>query len=162
MLSYAKPDWKPELAADIGWTITQMQKHLRGQPYTLFNHGTCVVWPSGEPLSDQQARLTLQRVAQGQPDFKIRKQPDGDLLVTFRGGVGGIMSGQLLKAHFPALKAQALTQGFLDNESLQLPEGETADEMDLVAGLYVRARLFQDAEALVIVHPLHQVAPDSV
>jgi len=155
MLSYSKPDWKPELAADTGWTIAQLQKHLRGQPYTLFRHGTCVVWPNGAPLTDEQSRQTLQRVAQGQPDFKIRKHPDGDLLVTFRGGVGGIMSGQLLKKNFSTLKTQALTQGFLANETLQLPKGEQADEMDLVAGLYIRARLFQDADDLVIVHPLH-------
>ncbi|MCD0505060.1 hypothetical protein [Bordetella petrii] len=146
-----KPQWHPDIIPSKAWTVAQLQKCLRGQPYTLFKHGTCVVWPPGVSLTKEQSRQALQAVVQGSPDFKVRKHAEGDLLVTFRGGVGAIVSGKLLQDNFPILKAEAMSKGFLPGEALRLQEDGQADDMDIIAGLYARARLYRDAGDPVIV-----------
>ncbi len=71
-------------------------------------------------------------------------------MVTFKGAVGGVMSGDLLHANFLILREEALSKGKLPYEKLSSKESDPGSDMDLVAGLYVRALLYKDAEDLNI------------
>jgi hypothetical protein len=85
------------------------------------------------------------------PDFKVRRSSTGDFLVTFKGGVGGIMCGELLRQNYDILRLEALTIGLLPHEKIKKErEDDENDELDLIAGLIVRARLYIDAELPVI------------
>jgi len=60
------------------------------------------------------------------------------------------MSGDLLRTNFLTLREDALSQGKLPYEKLSSEGEEPGSDMDLVAGLYVRALLYKDAEDLNI------------
>ena len=85
------------------------------------------------------------------PDFKIRRHSSGDFLVTFRGGVGGVMSGRILQENIDLLRREALSLGKLQSEQFRVEGGDLSDDLDLIAGLYVRARLYLDARTPSII-----------
>lgn len=64
------------------------------------------------------------------------------------------MSGKLLEDHFVSLREDALTIGKLKSETLHSEGKKDGDELELVAGIYVRAQLYRDAEQPVIVAKL--------
>ena len=148
--NYPKPSWRPKIVPSINYIIDCLHQYLVGKHYTLFENGTCVVWPDDVLLKDSDCINTLLSVVQYYPDFKVRNNHKGDVLVTFRGGVGGVMPGYLLHKHFYELKEEALIKGFFPSEVLRTENGEI-NNMDLIAGLYVRARLYLDVENPVIV-----------
>ncbi|MDQ1834239.1 hypothetical protein [Massilia scottii] len=151
MKTYPALAWRPYMMATTQWMVDHLRSYLGGKRFTLFQFGTCVVWDGSEDYSDAECRARLMSVVTHYPDFKVRRHSSGDFLVTFKGGVGGLMSGKLLEDHFVSLREDALTIGKLKSETLHSAGGIDADEVDLVAGIYVRAQLYRDAEQAVIV-----------
>ncbi len=148
---YHRPNWKPEITPPIDWVTDHLRKYSAGKHCTVFENGSCVFWQKSKVFSDADCKEALLTVVQQHPDFKVRRHPDGNLLVTFKGGVGGIMSGEILQQNFSVLKAEALNKGMLDHEMLSSEDGDVVEDGDLIAGLYVRARLYLDAENPVVV-----------
>ena len=147
MANYASPDWRPELAESIEWIRRCLKTNLPGKHYTLYANGSCVVWPEGQDLSEFDCHERLLAVVTNRPDFKVRNDARGDFLVTFKGGVGGALSADFLKKHLSALSAAALERGKLPSEVMVNVDHSGADDLGLIAGLYVRARLYLDAQA---------------
>ncbi|MDM5180630.1 hypothetical protein PO883_25950 [Massilia sp. DJPM01] len=151
MKTYPTLAWRPHIEATTEWIIDHLRAYLGGKHFALFKYGSCVVWESSEEYCDAECRERLLSVVTHYPDFKVRRHSSGDFLVTFRGGVGGLMSGKLLEEHFVSLREDALTIGKLKSETLHSAGQIDADEVELVAGIYVRAQLYRDAEESVIV-----------
>jgi len=61
------------------------------------------------------------------------------------------MSGEIMTKNLPVLRAEAYSQGKLPAEILKEEGSGSTEDIDLIAGLYVRARLYQDAKSLVVV-----------
>jgi len=102
-------------------------------------------------LNEKLCVETLLSVVDNSPDFKVRMHPSGDILVTFKGGVGGVISSEFLKSHMNALRAEAFSKGKIGSEFFKTEGNENYDDIELIAGLYIRARLFQDVESKNIV-----------
>jgi len=143
-----RPTWIPRVAPSEEWTLTHLQKYLASQSFILYAHGTCVVRTGSEELDAAEASRRLRAVTTGHPDFKVRRHADGNFLVTFRGGVGGLMSGELLQANLASLQDEAFALGKLPSERLSADRHDEGEAVDLIAGLYVRAQLYRDAEEL--------------
>lgn len=135
---------------DIRWTAEHLSKYLGNKRFTLFENGTCVVWPDSQELSQHDCEQSLLSVVSHPPDFKVRRGADGDFLVTFKGGVGGIVPGSLLSENFSTLRTEALSMGKLPSETLQCDVDDDQLEIELIAGLYVRARLYLDVNGIGI------------
>lgn len=151
MVDFPAPVWMPAIVPAFEWTAEHLRKYLHGKGFTLFENGTCVVWPDSEKLTDAVCKERLLSVVRHHPDFKVRRHSNGDFLVTFRGGVGGVMSGEIMTKNLPVLRAEAYSQGKLPAEILKEEGSGSTEDIDLIAGLYVRARLYQDAKSLVVV-----------
>lgn len=141
-----RPMWIPRLEVGEEWTLAHLKKYLAGQSFTLYAHGTCVVWIEPGELASADATRRLHSVTAGHPDFKVRRHPDGNFLITFRGGVAGLMSGELLQANLEALRDEAFSLGRLPSERLSADRHDEGEALDLIAGLYVRAQLYRDAD----------------
>lgn len=152
MIDFPAPAWVPAIVPTFEWTVEHLRKYLHGKGFTLFENGTCVVWPDSEKLTDAVCKERLLSVVRHHPDFKVRRHSSGDFLVTFRGGVGGAMSGEIMTKNLPLMRTEAYSQGKLPAEVLQEEGSKGTDDIDLIAGLYVRARLYRDAESLVVVY----------
>jgi hypothetical protein len=109
-----------------------------------------VVWIGEGELEVAEANQRLLAVTLQHPDFKVQRHADGNYLVTFKGGVGGLMPGDLLMANLASLRQEALTLGMLPSEKLLVDRHDEAEELDMIAGLYVRAQLYRDASDLVV------------
>lgn len=152
---FVKPAWQPTMITDIDWTAKKLQKYLAGKRFTLFSHGTCVVWPQNHDLSDSDCIQSLLSIVTNPPDFKVRQHVDGDFLVTFKGGVGSVVAGDWLTQNIATLAADALAQGKLPKEKFITELDESVDDIELIAGLYARARLYQDVHnRVVLVRPI--------
>ncbi|MBT2745794.1 MULTISPECIES: hypothetical protein [unclassified Lysobacter] len=153
MLDYPRPLWRPTIVPANEWIIGEAKKRFSGKQFVVFQNGTCVVWQQSPQSFDPHAcQREMLAVVTNAPDFKVRKSAAGDFLVTFRGGVGGLMPANILRDH-PAVRAEALNGGRLESELFAIDDsGVDEDETLLVAGLYVRARLYQDLESPLIVH----------
>lgn len=148
---YPRPTWRPSVVPTREWTTERMRQYLGGRGFTLYSHGTCVVWIEPGELSVGDANNRLRGVALAHPDFRVQQHAGGDYLVTFKGGLGGLMSGKLLTDNLEVLRTEAFAQGFLPSEQIQMDRTDGSAELDLVAGLYVRARLYQDIDSLEVV-----------
>lgn len=153
MADFPRPVWVPATVPTIQWTLDHLREYLPGKELTVFRNGTCVVSPHLQtPPTDAACRERLLSVVKYHPDFKVRRHGSGDFLVTFRGGVGGVMPGEMMRSNQATLRAEAYSQGKLPSEILKEEEGTSTDDTDLIAGLYVRARLYLDAESPVVVY----------
>lgn len=148
---YPFPEWCPVQSSPDSWIIENLRKYLRGKRFSLFRYGTCVIWPSAGALNAQECVDTLVSVVKFFPDFKVLRHAHGDYLVTFRGGVGAVVSGSLLQEKFPEIKHDALKYGLLPNEKFFSEGAHEIDEIEMVAGIYARARLYMDAHCPDIV-----------
>ena len=151
MSDFPAPAWHPSILAKKGWILDKLRSYLAGTHFSMFENGTCVAWPSSTPPGDEACVAALRAVVSHHPDFKVRKHPSGDFLVTFRGGVGGVMSGRILQENIDLLRKEALSLGRLKSEEFRIEGGGSIDDLELIAGLYVRALLYQDAASPVIV-----------
>jgi hypothetical protein len=147
---HLRPAWFPNVVPRSDWTIAHLRKYLVGQSFTVYSHGTCVVWHEGRSLDAAESHRRLVAVTTEHTDFKVRKNDDGNYLVTFKGAVGGLMSGELLRDNLATLRDEAHTMGKLPSELLSADRHDEGEGFDLIAGLYVRAQLYRDAEDLVI------------
>lgn len=145
-----KPAWRPSVPT-LDWTIDNLRKYLGGRAFTLYSHGSCVVWVGDGELSVSEANDRLRAVTIRDPDFQVQRHADGNYLVTFKGGVGGLMPGDILNENLVQLRYEARSVGMLPSERLLTEEVDEDSELDMVAGLYVRARLYQDVEDLELV-----------
>jgi hypothetical protein len=152
MTDFPAPAWVPAVVPRLEWTVEHTHKYLHGKGFTIFENGTCVVWPTSENLGDAVCSEKLLSVVKHHPDFKVRRHSSGDFLVMFRGGVGGIMPREMIEKCLPSLRAEAYSQGKLPSEILRQNGGGSADDTDVIAGLYVRARLYRDAVSRVVVY----------
>lgn len=145
------PAWQPSTVPTRDWTVEHLRKYLGGRAFTLYSHGTCVVWIGPGDLDNSKANERLKGVVSQNPDFKVQRHSDGNFLVTFKGGVGGVMSGTILEQGLDRLRHEATTLGMLPSEKLLTESNDAAAELDMIAGLYVRARLYRDVEDLDVV-----------
>lgn len=151
MNNYPKPSWQPTVTPSIEWTIKKLHEYLPNNKFVIFTNGSCVVWQGeGEPDVDKCKEI-LKSVVRSYPDFKVRRHRSGDFLVTFKGGVGSIVPGRLLQENFSTLKSEALSKGKLASEMLQVDNNTEDNDVDLIAGLYARARLYLDVETVSVV-----------
>ncbi|WP_282297181.1 hypothetical protein [Stenotrophomonas sp. PS02289] len=146
-----RPTWKPSIVPTDEWTLNHTYSYLSGKSYTLYAHGSCVIWLGPEELPIEAYHARLRAVTQQEPDFRVQRHRNGDYLVTFKGGIGGVMSGELLRANLPVLRQEAFSQGFLPSEHIAVDQNDAETELELIAGLYVRAQLYRDVEALKVV-----------
>mgnify|MGYP000187127413 CR=1 FL=1 len=128
----------------IEWTVDRLKALLPNKKIVVFANGSCVVWQGGGEPNISECKNILLNVVLSHPDFKVRNHPSGDFLVTFKGGVGSVVSGQLLQENFTELKSEALDQGRLTSEILE--SSDNAEDSDVIAGLYARARLYLDVD----------------
>lgn len=140
--------WRPSIVPEQAWVAEQLKKYLQGQKFTLYSHGSCVVWVEPGELTDQLASRRLTLVTQGTPDFAVQRHVDGNYLVTFKGGIGGVMPGELLSNNISVLREEAMAFGLFPSEVFEVDMRSDDGDFDLIAGLYVRARLHRDAEDL--------------
>jgi hypothetical protein len=152
MGDFPRPVWVPATIPTIQWTLDHLREYLPGKGLTVFRNGTCVVWPRLQAPTEAACKESLLSVVEYHPDFKVRRHGGGDFLVTFRGGVGGVMPGEIMRSNQATLRAEAFSQGKLPSEILKEEAGTSTDDTDLIAGLYVRARLYLDAASPVIVY----------
>jgi len=152
MADFPAPVWVPAPVPTLQWTLDHLRKYLPGKGITVFGNGTFMIWLDSQAPTDAACRERLTSVGKHHPDFKVRRHESGDFLVTFRGGVGGVMSGEIMKDHQATLRAEAYSHGKLPTEILMEEGGANADDIDVIAGLYVRARLYLDAKSPVIVY----------
>lgn len=152
MQTHPQPHWRPSVVPTIEWTIEEVRKHLSRKQLAIFENGTFVVWQGLAPFSGDGCKEMLLAVAASRPDFKVRRSASGDFLVTFRGGVGGLVPGDVLRDNFSMLREAALSEGRFESELFAVDDAADGDDELLVAGLYVRARLFLDARHPLIVH----------
>ncbi|HEY3566744.1 MAG TPA: hypothetical protein VGP73_02335 [Thermoanaerobaculia bacterium] len=145
-----RPAWQPSLAPGREWTLEHLRKYLGGRSFTLYAHGSCVVWIGAGELNVAEANQRLRAVTLQHPDFRVQRHTDGNYLVTFKGGVGGLMSGEFLATHWAGLRQEARTLGILPSEKLLVDRHDDAEELDMIAGLYVRAHLYRDVDELVV------------
>jgi hypothetical protein len=110
-----------------------------------------VVWVGDGELGVSEANDRLRAVTMRDPDFQVQRHADGNYLVTFKGGVGGLMPGDILHENLAHLRHEARSVGMLRSERLLTEEVGEDSELDMVAGLYVRARLYQDVEDMEVV-----------
>jgi hypothetical protein len=61
------------------------------------------------------------------------------------------MSGHILHENVDLLRREALSLGKLHSEEFKVDGPESADKLDLIAGLYVRAMLYLDAKSPSVV-----------
>ena len=146
-----RPTWQPSIVPTAEWTLNHTCSYLSGCAFALYSHGSCVIWLGPDELPIEAYHARLRAVTQQHPDFRVQQHSSGDYLVTFKGGIGGVMSGELLRANLPVLREEAFSQGFLPSEKIMLEDGEEATEMEVIAGLYVRAQLYRDVEELEVV-----------
>lgn len=146
-----RPKWRPSVVPAREWTMSHLRKYLGGRAFTLYSHGTCVVWIGDGELGVTEANERLRAVTLQDPDFRVQRHEDGNCLVTFKGGIGGVMSGELLQANLAGLRQHAVTQGILPGERLVTHHADKESELDMIAGLYVRARLYLDVNDLEVV-----------
>lgn len=151
-----RPMWRPDPVPSREWTIESLKKYLGGRSFTVYAHGTCVVWTGNEDLETSEVNQRLRAVVQGHPDFKVQRHIDGNYLVTFKGGVGGLMSGELLTDNLAILRQEAKTFGMLPSEQLLADRHDATEELDMIAGLYVRAQLYRDVEDLAVIATVRQ------
>ncbi|MFZ6721380.1 hypothetical protein [Undibacterium sp. Ji49W] len=151
MNNFPVPSWRPNIVSTFDWTMKRLCDYLPGKHFTLFENGSCVVWQGAASLSDEECRDILLTVVTNHPDFKVRRHSSGDYLVTFKGGIGGLMSGEILRNNLELFRKDALTKGKLPSEILRSEDNMDVDELELIAGLYVRAQLYRDVENSVIV-----------
>lgn len=151
MTNFPSPAWRPSVAPDLDWIVEKLSVYLSGKHFSVFRNGSCVIWPSSEPLGEEACVATIRAVVEHHPDFKVRRHASGDFLVTFRGGVGGVMSGRTLHENVDLLRRDALSLGKLHSEEFRVEGPEFADDLDLIAGLYVRALLYLDVGSPTIV-----------
>jgi len=147
--------WQPDLAPDHYWITQHLRKYLGRRSFTLYSNGSCVVWAGNEKPETPEANRRLQNVTLQHPDFKVQRHVDGNFLVTFKGGVGGILSGETLINNLTRLRQEALTLGVLPGERLLVDRHDNAKELEVVAGLYVRAQLYRDIDELIVVTISH-------
>lgn len=145
----SRPIWRPDTFSTCEWTNCYLMKYLGGRSFTQYSHGTCAIWIGEEILDLNEANQRLKIAASQHPDFRVQRHIDGNYLVTFKGSIGGIMSGELLMANLGKLRQEALTLGVLPNEKFLIDHRDSEEELDMIAGLYVRARLYQDSEELM-------------
>lgn len=149
MNDYPRPGWNPSIRSPIDWTIKKLEEYLPRRPFAVYENGSFVVWQGSEELSANGCDEILTGVVTHHPDFRVRRHSSGDFLVTFKGGVGSLVSGELVQEHLATLKAEANSSGRLPSEIIQGTSGD--DDIDLIAGLYARALLYRDAESPVVV-----------
>ncbi len=61
------------------------------------------------------------------------------------------MSGEILRKNESILRAEAFTQGKLPSEMLKAQDNQNVDDIELIAGLYIRAQLYRDVESQIVV-----------
>lgn len=61
------------------------------------------------------------------------------------------MSGRILHENVDLLRREALSLGKLHSEEFKVDGPESADNLDLIAGLYVRAMLYLDVKSPSII-----------
>ena len=149
---FPAPAWTPGVVPTLEWTVWHTRKYSHGKGFIVFKNGTSVVWPSSKNPGNAACKERLLSVVEHHPDFRVMGHSSGDFLVTFRGGVGGIMPGEIMEKYLPALRAEAYSDGKLPSEILRENGGGSADDTGVIAGLYVRARLYRDAESPVVVY----------
>jgi hypothetical protein len=150
MPDYPRPTWRPTVGPTPQWTLDRLRAYLSGKRFTAFENGTCVVWPQSAVLSEDECIERLRAVVTHEPDLKVRAHSGGDFLVTFKGGVGGVMSGEILRNNLAVFKREAYAGGRLPSEKLISGDGAQVDDLHMIAGLYVRARLYMDVEHPVV------------
>jgi hypothetical protein len=109
------------------------------------------VWLGTGELEVAEANQRLRAVTLQHPDFKVQRHADGNFLVTFKGGVGGVMPGEFLTTHLASLRQEAQTLGMLPSEKLLVDRHDDAEELDMIAGLFIRAQLYRDVDELAVV-----------
>jgi hypothetical protein len=78
--TFPAPTWAPGPTPTLEWTVERLHKYLHEKCFTVFEHGTCVVWPGLEDLSNTTCQERLLSVVRGSPDFKVRRHGGGDFL----------------------------------------------------------------------------------
>jgi len=151
MKDFPKPMWKPERLVSIDWTLNKLREYIPKRPFVVFAQGTCVLWTAKFKLDKAECLKVLQGVVRTYPDFKVKRHPAGLIMITFKSGVGSIVPLEQLQQNFKILREAAYSQGKLPSEIIQ-SEATNGEDLDLVAGLYARALLYQDAESPEIVH----------
>jgi hypothetical protein len=149
MNDYPRSGWNPSIKSPIDWTIKKLEEYLPRRPFAVYENGSFVVWQRSEELTVSECDEILIGVITHYPDFKVRRHPSGDFLVTFKGGVGSLVSGELMQEHVVVLKSEANSLGKLPSEIIQGSSGD--GDIDLIAGLYARALLYRDAESPAVV-----------
>jgi len=61
------------------------------------------------------------------------------------------MSGHILQQNVELLRREAFSLGKLQSEEFRVEGPEVADDLDIIAGLYVRSLLYLDVKSPVVV-----------
>lgn len=145
MVANYSPAWQPEMLLPIESLELLISKYLSNKSYVLYGRGSFVlVQDTGSADVKRSTDQRLDLFTTTQPDFKVRRHAVGDFLVTFKGGIGGVAPGRQLGGCYESLRYLALSEGLLPSERIAGITSK-ADETDAIAGLYVRALLYQDA-----------------
>lgn len=149
-MTIPRPTWKPcavEGVADIGQCMKSYTNESRA--FVIYSCGTTVFSESAMLHADDAFHRTLQAVVAHPPDFKVMAMEDGNFMVRFAGPVCGLVLSDHYEKHISDIMGNA-AGCLLPGESLLIPQNLMIPESHYYVGLYARAKLYADVDALKI------------
>jgi hypothetical protein len=150
-MAIPRPTWSPrdvEGVADIANCMKTYTNESRA--FVIYSYGTTVVAESAMLHEDDAFHRTLQAAVTGSPDFRVMAMNDGNFLVRFAGPVCGLVLADHYKMHQSDIMANAASGGLLPGELFLTPQHLPIPESHYYVGLYARAKLYADVDALEI------------
>lgn len=151
-MSYPTPAWRPIRGESTDWFVDRMAHYTdQRMCFLVYAHGTSVFDHSIEGPSLAVCTASLMDVVTHTPDFSVMPMRDGNYLVSFRGPVFGLVSGEFVKQNQQQLLSDAPRLGMLPGEALLQPSRDAVAAGHHLIGLYARANLYLDAESRTVV-----------
>ena len=147
-----QPAWKPDIVENVSSIVECMRTYTdEKRAFVAFKYGTIVFSNLSAPRPDSDYKATLMAVAHQSPDFKVIPMEDKNLLVRFTGPVSGLVLVDHYLANSSNIQRGVIDGGLLPGEQLITPSELAAPEDHYYAGLYARAKLYQDINSCQIV-----------
>jgi hypothetical protein len=146
------PKWRPTIPVDIAAIVDRVRYYTNGRwRFVVFSHGTIALVPNDGNDAASDAQDLLREAGFGHADFNPILMDDGNRLVGFTQHVCGVVLEAEMVEHRDYIEMH-FRSGVRAKEALVSGEASSvATEDPLKAGLLARARLFMDAESLIVV-----------
>ena len=142
---FPKPEWIPVIVEDINIIAERLRSYTGGsRAFVVYEYGTTVFSDTSLARNDEDYNTTLDFVTQQAPDFKVIPMNDGNFLVRFARTVSGLVLRDFYLEHVDGIRSSVEKKGLLPGERLLTTSGDTINIEHYHAGVYARAKLYQD------------------